>query len=100
MRNVRILGGEIMERLTVSFLGYPHGKPGRNIEEANKTTHCCRGEFEATGIVEALYAYEETGLTPEEIKMLRCRENLLKKRIKKLMAEKDNLSQHIKSLQK
>lgn len=60
-----------MDRLTTRIDGYPHGKQGRNLNIALKNKSYYRGSFECTAIVERLCAYEDTGLTPEEIKALR-----------------------------
>ena len=59
-----------MNRLTAWICGYPHGKAGVTLEKAFKETTYSRGKFEATAIVERLCAYEDTGLTPEEITAL------------------------------
>ena len=60
-----------MKRLTERYDGYPYGKPGITIEQALGSECICRGEFEATAIVERLSQYEDTGLTPEEIMDMR-----------------------------
>jgi hypothetical protein len=54
-----------MERLTTYICGYAHGAEG--VREDSLTGNYCRGEFEATAIVDRLAAYEDTGLEPEEI---------------------------------
>ena len=54
-----------MERLTKYVAGVAHGAEGRTAESLNGSY--CRGEFEATAIVDRLAAYEDTGLEPEEI---------------------------------
>lgn len=46
-----------MERLTKRIDGYAHGAEGRN--EDNLTGNWCRGEFEATAVVERLAYYED-----------------------------------------
>ena len=56
-----------MERLTKYIDGFAHGKSGRTVEKAIASKHYCRGEFEATGCVDRLALYEDTGLEPEEI---------------------------------
>lgn len=56
-----------MERLTCNINEFPHGKSGKNFDEAVKQERYNRGEFECTAIIERLYEYENTGLTPEEI---------------------------------
>lgn len=56
-----------MNRLTKYICGAAHGKCGRTVEEASKSKKYCRGKFEATGCVDRLAAYEDTGLEPEEI---------------------------------
>ncbi len=56
-----------MKRLTEYVGKYAHGRPGKTYAEAITSTDICRGEFEATACVERLAAYEDTGLTPEEI---------------------------------
>ena len=61
-----------MERLTTYICGYAHGAEG--VREDSLTGNYCRGEFEATAIVDRLAAYEETGLEPEEIGALKSRE--------------------------
>lgn len=57
-----------MDRLTEYICGAAHGKRGRTIEEAGKSKDFCRGEFEATGCIDKLAQYEDTGLEPDEIK--------------------------------
>ena len=52
-------------RLTRLISERPHGAEGR--DEEHLTGYYCRGEFEATALVERLYRYEETGLEPEEV---------------------------------
>jgi hypothetical protein len=54
-----------MERLTKYVAGVAHGAEGRTAESL--TGSYCRGEFEATAIVDRLAAYEDTGLEPDEI---------------------------------
>lgn len=46
-----------MKRLTKSICGYAHGAEGRS--EERLTGAYCRGEFEATAIVERLFSIEE-----------------------------------------
>lgn len=58
-----------MERLTKYVAGVAHGAEGRTAESLNGSY--CRGEFEATAIVDRLAAYEDTGLEPEEIEQLK-----------------------------
>ena len=69
------IGGNGMERMTCSINGYPHGKCGKNLETAIKQDRYNRDEFECTAIVERLYEYENTGLTPEQIIQMK-RENI------------------------
>ena len=57
-----------MERLTTYICGYAHGAEG--VREDSLTGNYCRGEFEATAIVDRLAAYEDTGLEPKEIELL------------------------------
>lgn len=52
-------------RLTRLISERPHGAEGK--DEEHLTGYYCRGEFEATALVERLYRYEETGLEPEEV---------------------------------
>lgn len=52
-------------RLTKLIAGFPHGAEGRS--EEHLTGCYCRGEFEATALVERLYQYEEIGLEPDEV---------------------------------
>jgi hypothetical protein len=59
-----------MRRLTEYVGKYPHGRPGKTYAEAIESTDVCRGEFEATACVERLAAYEDTGLSPEEVQEL------------------------------
>ena len=47
-----------MDRLTEWHKGYAYGKEGRSIEKAIYGS-LCRGEFEATAIVEKLAYYED-----------------------------------------
>lgn len=54
-----------MQRLTQYFNGYAHGAAGRSPDHLIGSY--CRGEFEATACVERLAAYEDTGLTSEQI---------------------------------
>lgn len=72
------IGGNGMERMTCSINGYPHGKCGKNLETAIKQDRYNRGEFECTAIVERLYEYENTGLTPEQIVKLQEQNAILK----------------------
>lgn len=58
-----------MERLTKYVAGVAHGAEGRTAESLNGSY--CRGEFEATAIVDRLAAYEDTGLEPEEIEKIK-----------------------------
>jgi hypothetical protein len=62
-----------MDRLTEYICGAAHGKRGRTIEEAGKSKDFCRGEFEATGCIDKLAQYEDTGLSPDEIQTLKRR---------------------------
>ena len=66
-----------MERLTTYIYGYAHGAEG--IREDGLTGNYCRGEFEATAIVDRLAAYEDTGLEPGEIIELKARMEGLEK---------------------
>lgn len=54
-----------MKRLTKEICGRAHGAEG--VSEDKLTGAYCRGEFEATAIVERLFAYENTGFEPHEI---------------------------------
>lgn len=66
-----------MERLTTHICGHAHGAEG--LRDDNLTGNYCRGEFEATAIVDRLAAYEDTGLEPEEIIELKARMEGLEK---------------------
>lgn len=54
-----------MKRLTKEICGRAHGAEG--VSEDKLTGAYCRGEFEATAIVERLFEYEKTGFEPQEI---------------------------------
>lgn len=54
-----------MKRLTKEICGRAHGAEG--VSEDKLTGAYCRGELEATAIVERLFAYENTGFEPHEI---------------------------------
>lgn len=71
-----------MERLTCNINGFPHGKSGKNFDEAVKQERYNRGEFECTAIIERLYEYENTGLTPKEIEKLQEQNAVLKELLK------------------
>ena len=48
---------------------YPHGAEGRSADKL--TGNWCRGVFEATACVEKLSRYENTGLEPDEILVIK-----------------------------
>lgn len=54
-----------MERLTTRAK-YPHGAEGVSVRQL--TGNYCRGVYEATAVTERLAEYEDTGLTPEQIR--------------------------------
>lgn len=59
-----------MKRLTKYICCHAHGAEGVNKD--NLTGNYCRGEFEATAVVDRLAAYEDTGMDPDEIAKLRA----------------------------
>ena len=71
-----------MQRLTCNINEFPHGKSGKNFDEAVKQERYNRGKFECTAIIERLYEYENTGLTPKEIEKLQEQNAVLKEFLK------------------
>lgn len=60
------------ERLTVYIAGYAHGYGFIGGTPPRRTKNVCRGRFDATFCVDRLAAYEETGLSPEEVEKLKA----------------------------
>jgi hypothetical protein len=81
------MGG--MDRLTQNAGGFNFGLQGRTREVALKRNHFMRGSFECGGLTDALAAYEDTGLTPDEIAALRAENDALRGIIER-MAEESN----------
>lgn len=59
------------ERLTVYIAGYAHGYGFIGGTPPRRTKNVCRGKFDASFCVDRLAAYEETGLSPEEVEKLK-----------------------------
>ncbi len=60
------------ERLTVYIAGYAHGYGFIGGTPPRRTKNVCRGKFDATFCVDRLAAYEDTGLSPEEVEKLKA----------------------------
>ena len=81
-----------MNRLTTNE-EYPHGAEG--VSEDRLTGRFCRGKFECTALIERLSKYENAGLEPTEIEVLKGNGG---RELEKTLEEIENLKEMYKEI--